>query len=163
MKIVLFVIFAFAIFTGSQAGGEAEKPIKVSPVECSFCSVDVDPNQDCVCSSSARVMRKYACGPACDAIGFCCASTACPTCGSGVNPTVDSECTCEARSVRTLRKYACGPACDAIGFCCNADATTAAPTTSSGRRMKCVKQVQPDTGTTSDDMILKFVNDVFER
>lgn len=142
MKIILFLVFAFAILTGSQAeDGEAKTPGKVVPkaVECSFCSVGVDPNQDCVCSSSARLRRKYACGPACDAIGFCCASTACPICSSGVNPTADSECTCEALSVKTLRRYACGPACDAIGYCCNADGMTAAPTSPGGRRVKCKK------------------------
>lgn len=112
MKLVLIVLSLVVLVT-SQA-----KRIPKPPAECAFCSIGVDTNLSCICSSSTRVARKYACGPACTALGYCCESVQCPTCGSGVNPINDSSCTCADLSTPLRVKYACGPACDALGYCC---------------------------------------------
>lgn len=136
MKFIL-IILSVAIFASSQAKKPTDPP---APAECSFCSVDVDKNLDCVCSSSTRIARKYPCGPACTALGYCCESTQCPICGSGVNPSSDASCTCGEDSMLPRRvKYACGPACDALGYCC--DETTF--TTSKTKKFKC-KAVETD-------------------
>lgn len=130
MKFLLILAIVLAIFATSQA-----KP-KKSKNECTFCSIGVDKDINCVCSHSTRVPRKYACGPACDALGYCCESIpkACPVCGSGENPTNDPECVCAATALRRLVKYACGPACDALGYCCDA-----ATETTKAKDLKCVK------------------------
>lgn len=54
-----------------SAGGPS-----VKPTFCKSCGTPpfTSPDSDCVCpSSEVRMLRKYACGPACDAIGYCCA------------------------------------------------------------------------------------------
>lgn len=84
----------------------------------------------CECGpKAAKVTRKYACGPACDAIGSCCDHNVCPSCG---NPpySADESCICQqADIVRRFAKYACGPACDAAGYCCDMPAVTKKPKT----------------------------------
>ena len=124
---VVFVIFAvlFAV--------EAQEAIKMVPRECEFCSNGISKNNACVCSFSLKQRRKYACGPACDALGSCCASVGrCPPCSGPQNPTADSECTCDKSSTKLFRKYACGPACDAAGYCCDSQ-----PTTKPSKHIKC--------------------------
>lgn len=129
---VVFIVFAvlFAV--------EAQKAIKTTKMpsseECEFCSNGVSENNDCVCSLSLKQRRKYACGPACDALGSCCASVGkCPPCSGIQNPTADSECTCDKSSTKVFRKYACGPACDAAGYCCDPQSITPAPS----KQIKC--------------------------
>lgn len=157
MKVFVLVVLSLATFA-SVYGQDAEPKLIAArptpkptpkPAECSFCSVEVDPNPNCICSSSTRLRRKYACGPACDALGYCCESSSCPECGSGVTPSGDPGCTCEAPAFSRLVRYACGPACDAAGYCCDRLVTIdpdlntrpTKPTTNDvtrRRRMKCV-------------------------
>jgi hypothetical protein len=84
------------------------------------------------------VLRKYACGPACDAIGYCCQSTTtqCPSCDVGL--TRKQDCTCPVDSEVQRRKTPCGPACTALGNCCASKivASTPAPTTKPTKKNK---------------------------
>lgn len=122
MKIIFVILLTLVVFATSGATSKGKlPPVKLPPAEeCSFCSNGIGDNFDCVCSNSLKVGRKYACGPACDAFGYCCESVGkCPSCTGPQNPTADGECTCDAPASRIFRKYACGPACDAVGYCCD--------------------------------------------
>jgi hypothetical protein len=114
MKVlIVLVLVSFAIYSDALA--------RPNYINCPTCGSGINPtsNSNCVCESSfQKVLRRYACGPACDAIGYCCNPSKCPACNSGVNPSSDSNCSCDAPSVKIFRKYPCGPACTAAGYCC---------------------------------------------
>jgi hypothetical protein len=131
MKNFLIITLVLAVFAMTNAvKGNATTALPAE--ECQFCSNGVGDNNDCVCSYSNRVGRKYACGPGCDAFGYCCESIGkCPSCTGKQNPTADGECTCDAPSIRIFRKFPCGPACTAAGYCCD---TSTVETT---RKKKC--------------------------
>ena len=123
---VVFVIFTVLFAVEAQEAIKAIKPVPLK--ECEFCSNGISKNNACVCSFSLKERRKYVCGPACKALGSCCASVGrCPPCSGPRNPTADSKCTCNKFSNKVFRKYACGPACDAAGYCCDST-LTASPT-----------------------------------
>lgn len=128
MKFIIFaLVFIEAIITIQ------------SQFVCPSCA-DPPFGQDCTCpNTETRLLRKFACGPACDAIGYCCEPTTnqCPSCDDGVSR--NSACICTDMSQFTRRKVACGPACDALGFCCDTSATTTKQTITTKKKkvLKC--------------------------
>lgn len=132
MKIILVLFACFVAVVVSQLDEAviadnsallAKKPLN----ECNFCSNGIN-KAPCKCSYSALLRRKYACGPACDALGWCCDTRQCPSCQSTTeNPTSDSNCFCPKSWTRIFRKYPCGPACTAAGYCCDLQVATISP------------------------------------
>lgn len=120
MKIILIILSLTVLGSFSEDIIEDHEVKLARTPECMSCAEGVSKTTDCVCSSSNRLPRKYACGPACDALGYCCEDAVmCPICNSGETPSSNSNCFC-ANSVQPRRvKYACGPACDALGYCCD--------------------------------------------
>lgn len=117
MKIIFAFLVSLAVVAAVSA---AEADLLAKPAQCLFCSNGIlSKNKSCVCPNSVKAARKYACGPACTAVGYCCESTKCPSCTGDFNPTADSACTCDAPASRIFRKYPCGPACTAAGYCCD--------------------------------------------
>ena len=72
MKILLLIVAAFCIFA-HFASADKRPVIKLCP-SCSSLSF-APPDSDCHCVSGTPILRRYACGPACDAIGLCCEKT----------------------------------------------------------------------------------------
>ncbi|CAG9810615.1 unnamed protein product [Chironomus riparius] len=69
MKVLLLIVAAFCIF-GPFALADKRPVIKLCP-SCSS-STFAPPDSDCHCVFGSPILRRYACGPACDAIGLCC-------------------------------------------------------------------------------------------
>lgn len=138
--IILSLVFVLDSFQQNLSG-----PVEVTPsVECNFCSVDSDifSPSDCECSASLKITQSVYCGPACDAIKYCCENITCLMCETGVNPTGDENCVCENSALPKEVRYACGPACDAVGYCCEPPAETS--TSTKKPKYKC-RPVQKST------------------
>jgi hypothetical protein len=74
-KVILFIVL-FAIVLIMEAQGKAKRCFEVNPVtgSCPLCeNQPYSTNENCTCATGFdKSLRKYACGPACDAIGYCC-------------------------------------------------------------------------------------------
>ena len=69
MKVLLLLVATFWISV-SFVSGEAKPFTKLCP-SCSSPPFG-SPDSNCYCVFGSPIKRKYACGPACDAIGLCC-------------------------------------------------------------------------------------------
>lgn len=72
MKLILFFVLTF-LTTIAHAEDDSFE-IKQKPRRCPICGSGNNPKTvDCLCEdASTRQAYKYACGPACDAMGYCC-------------------------------------------------------------------------------------------
>lgn len=68
MKLLFLVTLALFVIISSLSADHRPD------IYCPNCSSEIyaTPNSNCTCVKGERVLRKYACGPACDAIGYCC-------------------------------------------------------------------------------------------
>lgn len=72
MKLIIFLVLTACAAIADAAENSIE--IKQKPQRCPACGSGDNPKTiDCFCNdATARQAYKYACGPACDAMGYCC-------------------------------------------------------------------------------------------